>query len=155
MNFDKDYLKKRLQHRADDLIKDLTDSYYEDDELTEFDDIAMADVIFSMISDITNDEQEMDKLLNIYMYGLKRSREVHAVRYRDFKKYKLVIYNRDFDVQIGDIITVTILDQRDGGNNPRDFDIKVIQLPDGETPGIGETGNLNIGFTLDTVKALN
>lgn len=154
MNFDEDYLKKRLQNGADNLIKDLTDSYFNNDKYSEFDDIAMADVIYRIVEDVTTDNAEMAKLLKIYMAGLKRSRATHAIQYRDFGKYKLVIYNRDFNIQVGDTVTVTMLDQRNGENNPRDFDMKIIQLPNGDVPGIGETGNLNVGFTNDTIKRI-
>jgi len=115
----------------------------------------MADVVYAIVDKITSDDKEMTRLLNIYMNGLKRSREVHAVQYRDFGKYKLVKYDREFHPQLGDTIVVTMLDQRNDGNQPRDFDMKVIQLEDGETPGIGETGNMNIGFMDDCIKSID
>lgn len=154
MNIDKEHLAKRLKKLSDDVSKDLTDSYYDNDEFSEYDDIALADVMFQMVSDVLSDENEMNKLLNAYMGGLNRSREVHTIKYRDFDKYRLIIYNYDIVPKIGDKIIVTMLDQRNGNNMPRDFELKVIQLPDGNTVGIGETGNLNVGFTNDCIKSV-
>lgn len=110
------------------------------------DDLAIGDVIRFMTEKCLNDEQIFDELYEEYLRSLEERLDHIPLNYRDYNNYQLVIYDREINVKVGNLIQLTIKGAKD--RFPRDIWAHVV----GNKIAKDRESNNLIHFDVDCIK---